>query len=117
MSEYVILSSKDIVCSSLETVPRKCSKRLNELFTLLWKEVDALKKYDVSGQSVLDFEAGRTVCVSDKDFMYYQRLSHCRSIWFRLYELLHFCTCLGLLTHSRFYDITGFVEEELKRLE
>lgn len=117
MSEYVILSSKDIVCVNANSVSKLCIKRINQLFSHLWKEVDALKTYDVSGQSFIDFEAGKTVCVSDKDFMYYQRLSHCRSIWYRLQELLHFCTCLEILSITRFKDIVDFVEKELRHLE
>lgn len=117
MSEYLILSSKDIVCVNASSVSRLCIKRINQLFSILWKEVEALKLYDVSGQSVIDFEAGKTVCVSDKDFMYYQRLSHCRSNWHLIHELLHFCTCLEILSLTRYKEITDFVEMEFRRLE
>lgn len=117
MSEYVILSSKDIVCVNANSVSKLCIRRINQLFSTFWKEVVGLQFYDLSGQSFMDFEAGKTVCVSDKDFMFYQRLNHCWYLWYGIRDLLHFCTCLEILSYKRFTEIEHFVEEELKRLE
>lgn len=118
MSEHIILITKDLSSDvNLAYVKRQLCKHVNYLYGIFKKEHEELRKYSVLDEQLSLFDAGAIRCVSERDFLYYQRCGMLHYKLAALRDVLYILEVAGLLSVSKHCDINKFLDVCMLELE